>query len=91
MTDHPLKAIFSIFAGLIAGSHSLLNSHPMQFISAMNYQAVLDLGIACFKACLIGGAAWFGQTGAGYIRKKVAKWWKNRKEKNSNAGNSAAK
>lgn len=83
MTDHPLKAFFSIFAGLVAGSHSLLTSHPMHFISAMNYQAMIDLGIACFKAFLVGGAAWSGQTVAGYLRKKFISWWKERKLKKS--------
>ena len=79
MTDHPLKAFFSIFAGLVAGSHSLLNSHPFQFISAVNYQAIMDLGIACGKAFLVGGAAWTGQTVAIYVRRKFLKWWKERK------------
>jgi hypothetical protein len=81
MTDHPMKAIFSIFAGLIAGSHSLLNSHPMQFMSAMNYQAILDLSIACAKAFMVGGAAWVGQTTAGYFRRKFLKWWRERSMK----------
>lgn len=81
MTEHPLKAFFSIFAGLVAGSHSLLSSHPMQLITAMNYQAVIDLSIACGKAFLVGGAAWTGQTVAVYVRKKILKWWKEKKEK----------
>jgi hypothetical protein len=82
MNDHPIKAFFSIIAGLIAGSHSLLTSHPFQFISAVNYQAVIDLSIACFKAFLVGGAAWTGQTVAGYVRKKVIRWWRGRRDKN---------
>lgn len=82
MTDHPLKTFFSIFAGLIAGSHSLLTMHPIQLISAINYQAGIDLAIACGKAFMVGGAAWVGQTSAGYVRKKILKWWRNRKDKN---------
>lgn len=81
MEDHPVKVFIATLAGLAVGSHSLLTSHPFESITQLSVQAWIDLGVACSKAFVVGGAAYFGQTGAGYCRKKIILWWKIRKQK----------
>lgn len=82
MGEHPLKIFLSVIAGLIAGSHSLLHSSTT-FIWTVNWQAGMDLGIACGKAFLVGGSAWAGQTVSVYWRKKILRWWRERKNKSN--------
>lgn len=74
MEDHPAKPIISMMTGLLAGIHSLLQAPPDQ---------MLTLGIACIKAFIIGGCAWYGQTVASWTKKKATKiWQKNKIKKN---------
>lgn len=80
MDEHPVKTFLSVIAGLIAGSHSLLNS-SVSFLCSINPKAIIDLSVACGKAFMVGGSAWLGQTALIYFRKSVIRWWKNRKEK----------
>lgn len=65
MNEHPAKAIFSCFAGMIVGFHTLLAA-PDQ---------LMTLAVACAKAVAVGGSAWFGQTAAQWLKKKVMEKW----------------
>ena len=81
MHEHPVKAVIATIFGTFFGGQVLLSSPPAYGSS------LLILIEALFKAFMVGGAAWFGQTIAQWCKKKIVSWYKLYKsKKNYNAG-----
>lgn len=88
MNDHPVKFVFSIACGWLAGLFSLAHVEFLRFGPFPNLtQHVNDaiiFGISFLKAVAVGGGSWLGATWMAYYKKKFDNWRKHRKYKKRN-------